>query len=544
MFYKKGIPMKLKRKLFLFLSLNLILYLFLFSPSPSSAQPKEPGKVYKVAILPFLIHSQENLDYLREGINDILTSRITVEGRIIVIERTVVERALWEMRPMRLDETVAKEAGTRIGADYVVLGSITKIGNYISLDARLISITEDKPPLGAYTQHKGIDDVMTKIGDFAQDIGFRIIGRRATTARPSDSRHPSIIQPGREIGRVGPEGLGFKKSQTFNFEIKGLDIGDVDGDKKNEVVVMDHHNIYVFKYDGDKLSLFRKIEAGHQHNFLTLDVADVNRNGYAEIIVTSVVEDNLQSFIVEYEQGEFRTITRKGGWFFRVLEHPKDGPVLMGQQMGSDGLISGAIYKFVWKKNSFEKGPKMGFPKETSIFGLAMGDIRGEGKLDVLALDESGRLKIVSGDGKSFWTSRAIFGGTNNSYDTKKKKDPVYRAGSAPDWRVFIPGRILIKDLDGDGLNEVIVNKNHASLGLLERAKSFNAGEVYNLVWDAGNLTTNWKTRELDGYISDFQLKDADNDGNEELVVAVTESHASGAMGGTGASMILFFKLF
>jgi len=32
--------------------------------------------------------------------------------------------------------------------------------------------------------------------------------------------------------------------------------------------------------------------------FLTLDVADVNRNGVAEIIVTSVAEDNLRSFIL------------------------------------------------------------------------------------------------------------------------------------------------------------------------------------------------------------------------------------------------------
>src|SRR4030042_1125681 len=244
----KGTLMKFK------LILILCLFSLLAFPFYSFAQSKDPGKVYKVAILPFIIHSQENLDYLREGINDILTSRITVEGRIIVIERTVVERILYEMRPMRLDETVAKQVGTRAGADYVVLGSITKIGNYISLDARLISIIDDKPPLGVYTQHKGIDDVMTKIGDFAQDIGYRIIGRRATTARPSDPSSSHIIRSERETGRVGPEGLGFKKSQTFGFEIKGLDIGDVDGDKKKEVVVMDNHNLSIFKYDGDKLS--------------------------------------------------------------------------------------------------------------------------------------------------------------------------------------------------------------------------------------------------------------------------------------------------
>ena len=100
----------------------------------------------------------------------------------------------------------------------------------------------------------------------------------------------------------------FKKNQTFNFEIKGLDIGDVDGDKKNEVVIIDNSNIYVFKYDGDKLTLFRKIDAGYGQNFLTLDVADVNRNGVAEIIVTSVVDDNLRSIILEFEEGRFKKI--------------------------------------------------------------------------------------------------------------------------------------------------------------------------------------------------------------------------------------------
>ncbi|MBM4308785.1 MAG: hypothetical protein FJ123_18825 [Deltaproteobacteria bacterium] len=538
----KGTPMKIKRNLLALVAFCLIFNLFFIFPSTSFTQPKDTNKVYRVAILPFIIHSQENLDYLREGINDILTSRITVEGRIIVVERTLVERALWEMRPMRLDEAVAQQVGTRVGADYVVLGSITKIGNYISLDARLISITEDKPPLGAYTQHKGIDDVMTKIGDFAQDIGFRILGRRAMTAHRSDPRQSSIIRPDRDIGRVGPEGLGFKKSQTFGFEIKGLDIGDVDGDKKNEIVVMDKHNLYIFKYDGDKLSLFRKIEIGYQHNFLTLDVADVNRNGYAEIIVTSVIEDNLQSFIIEFEQGEFRTIIRKAGWYFRVLDHPKEGPVLMGQQMGSDGLFTGSIYRFIWKKNSFGKGPKMVFPKETKIFGLTMADIRVQGATDIITISDRGHLIVESIDGKFSWRSRERFGGTNNYYDTKKKKDPVYRPGDAPDWRVYIPGRIIVKDLDGDGSNELIINKNYSSSVLFDRIRSFESGEIVNLIWDDGSFRTIWKTREVNGYITDFQVKDVDNDGEEELVVSVVD--LEGMADRKGTSNILFFKLF
>ena len=180
--------------------LCLLLALILTLPSPSITQTRDPSKVYKVAILPFMIYSQENLDYLREGIYDILTSRITVEERIVVMERSVVERALYEERPMRLDETAATKIGMRLGADYIVLGSLTKIGNYISLDARLISITEEKPPLGVYTQHKGIDDVMVKIGDFAQDIGYKILGRRMMTGRPGEPRYPA--QSRRSIERL------------------------------------------------------------------------------------------------------------------------------------------------------------------------------------------------------------------------------------------------------------------------------------------------------------------------------------------------------
>jgi len=527
--------------------LFLLLTLVLISLPPSLSQTRDPGKVYKVAILPFLIHSQENLDYLREGIYDILSSRITVEGRIVVVERSLVERALYEERPMRLDETVATKIGMRAGADYIVLGSLTKIGDYISLDARLISITEEKPPLTAYTQHKGIDDVMLKIGDFAQDIGYKLLGRRAMLSRPSEPKHPYIVQPKREIGRVDPEGVGYKKSQTFNFEIKGLDIGDVDGDKKNEVVVMEKHNLYIFKYDGEKLTLFQKIEAGYEHNFLTLDVADVNRNGYAEIVVTSVVEDNLRSFILEFEEGKFRKITEKAGWYFRVLDHPKDGPILMGQKMGSEGLFVGPIYKMVWKKKSFEKGPRMPFSKETKIFGFTLADIRGNGRLEAIAFDSSERLNILSEDGRPLWRSKERFGGTNLYYDTPRKKEDAFRPQEAPPWRVYIPGRVLARDLDGDGIFEVIVTKNEFSTGtLFQRIRVYEKGEIRNLVWEEEGLTTNWKTREIKGYIADYQIKDVDNDGNEELVVAIVppEEEISGHLSGKSRSNILFFKLF
>jgi len=531
------------------MKVNWVAFLMIFTfllPPFSISQPKEPSRVFTVALLPFTIHSEENLDYLREGIYDILTSRITVEGRIVVADRSAVERAyqqvLYEDRPTRLDEGVAKKIGMKAGADFIVLGSVTKIGNYISLDARMISITEEKPPLTAFTQHKGLDDVMVKIGDFSQDIGMKILGRRIVAGRP-DSRRP---YPGqlRDGGSLERGGRDFIKSQTFNFEIKGIDIGDVDGDKKNELVVMDSNSLYIFKYDGERMTLFQKLELEPGNTFLTLDVADVNKNGVAEIIVTNVVNDDLRSFILEYEEGRFKKITEKAGWYFRVMEHPKEGLILMGQQMGSEGIFVGPIYRMVWKKTSFERGTKMEFPSGTILFGLALVETKTKGTLDTLILDDFSRLRLVDSRGKYVWSSSDHFGGTSNSYDTKKKVDLTYaRENNPPPWRVYIPGRILVRDLDGDGVSEVIVNKNEAAAyGVFDKIRIFERGEIRALVWDENTFNTDWKTREVNGYISDFQVRDVDNDGEADLVVALV--NPSGALERKSTSNILFLKLF
>ena len=523
------------------LLLCLVLALLLLPPASTWSQTKESQKVYKIGILPFLIHSQENLDYLRDGIYNILASRLSVEGRMIVIDQSLVERALYEERPMRLDEAVAAKIGMRAGADYIVLGSLTKVGDYISLDARVISVTEDKPPLGVFAQTKGIDDVMAKIGDFAQDIGNKILGRRAT---PGKSGTGAIRRQDAQRGIYRIDKERIKKSQIFPFEVKGLGIGDVDGDGKNELVIIDPRNLYVFRYNGEKLTLFQKMEAPHQYLFLTLDVADVNRNRRAEIIVTAVINDEVRSLILEYEEGKFRKVTDRSEWFLRVIDHPKEGPILLGQVRSSEGIPSGSIYRMVWKKDTFVKGPKLPFPKETTVFGVAMGDVRGTGKPDFIFLDNLGYLNIYAEDGKVAWRGGERFGGTTNFYDTQRKKYEVYTTPQEVAYRVWIPGRILVKKTAGEEQPEIIVNKNEFGASVFERAKVIDKAEVHGLVWDESRLSTNWKTMEVRGYVADYQFKDAANTGEDELILAVVLPSEGGISVTTKTeSVIQFFKL-
>jgi len=102
--------------------------------------------------------------------------------------------------------------------------------------------------------------------------------------------------------------------------------------------------------------------------------------------------------------------------------------------------------------------------------------------------------------------------------------------------------RVLARDFDRDGLDEVIILKNQGTFSALERAREFEKGEVYNLIWDDNRLVTNWKTREITGYVVDYQVKDADGDGEEDLIAAVI--NIGGAFERMYTSNILFYKLY
>ncbi len=500
----------------------------------------------RVAILPFQIHSAENLGYLKEGIFDIISSRLAASGEIDVIGKSGIERVLIEMRPSRLSEEVAREAGIRLKADYVALGSITKIGDFISLDARLIDIKGQKPPSGVFAQTKGLDQLMGKVDEFARELGNTILGKPTTTAKTAEPKEktPYIVRPKEGAMVHGKEDVGFQKSQKFPFEIKGLDIADVDGDGKNEIVLMDKHTLWIYEYVEERLRLFRKLRGRAKQNFLALDVADVNGNGTAEIFVTSVTGEDLSSFILEYEEDRFKRISDRSRWYFRVLDLPQKGPTLLGQKMGSEESFSGSIYQFSWKGKRFARGKKLKLPKNISLFGLAIADITGDGREEILRFDHADRLRVLSTDGKDLlYRTPSSYGGSNTFFDRESVPEIGRRDGTELGKRVYLQGRIVVLDLDGDGRMEVIVNKNHFSSGrLLKRVRLYDKAQVYDLVWDGMMLAENWRTREIPGYIADYQVKDFDNDGERELVVAMVSQ--SQLLERSTDSQILFFELF
>jgi len=519
-----------------------------------------------VAVLPFSIHSTENIDYVRQGIEDMLASRISVNDKIDIIGKDTVLAALRETTGREIASADAAAIGKKLVADFVVWGSITKIGSGLSIDAKLLDIATNKTAVNIFAQCPTMDEVIPKINEFAQRIDTHILGGLPQTSAPppvqkelivsrkpapQNSREAEIIS-GMRGGRKGtftssinPDFINaaqplnrktFWKSQQFANEFRGMDIGDVNGDGLNETIIIDTHNIFIYQKKGAEFRRIEQISGKAYDYYVSLDVADINGNGVKEIIVSSYVGQQIDSFIIEFRDGKFVTIASGLPWFLRVINNSSGTPLLLGQRRGLEKPFETPIYEITWESGEYREARKMRIPQGLSVYGLTLDKLGSSGAERIVTLNDFdylciyeqtdkplSRVAIFGGSNELIWKSDEVFGGSNTIIEPMS--NPSDEKAEDASENTYINLRILTYDTNNDGKREIIIVKNLSSSGrLLQRIKLFSSAEVYNLEWDGMGMVENWRTKKISGYVADYQFKDIDNDGENEVVLALVLS--------------------
>lgn len=557
----------------LFLCLTILLLL--------TASGSMAGEKKTVAVLPFTVHSADNIDYVRQGIWDMLASRVSVSDKIDVASKDAVLDALKKEGGKELALTDVYGMGKKLNMDYIVWGSITKIGNSFSIDGKLVDIAAKTSSVGVFTQSQGMDDLIPKITDFAQRINAHILGtvppafsQSLAPAAPAvapppapvaqSSREAQIIS-GMRAGRKGtytalinPDfitGAGPMDRRTFWMsdkrptEYRGMDIGDVNGDGLNETVVIDRNAIYIYQKKGDVFTLLQTIKGNRADNYISVDVADINQSGVCQIFVTNLLTDTVDAFVLEYRNGKYVKIADGLRWFLRVITTSAGTPMLLGQAKGIEKPFDSDIYELTWSGSQYRRGQKQKIPRGLSVYGLTIDNLSAAGTDKIIALNQDDYLCIYEptekplwqvqtfgGSNELIWKSEDHFGGSNTYVEN------VEQSGvESYEKYTFINLRILTYDLDKDGKREIIIVKNlSSSARLFQNVKLFTGAEVYNLGWDGLGLLENWRTRKINGYVADYQFKDIDNDGEKEIVLALVLSTGPTL---TGRSVVVAYKM-
>ncbi|MGB5986004.1 MAG: VCBS repeat-containing protein [Desulfobacterales bacterium] len=499
----------------------------------------------RVLILPLDVYADQDLGFLQKGIEEMLITRLSVPGKIQPLEKAVARQAR-ESFSGPLSEALAASLGQEFDADYVLYGSLTVFGGSISTDARFFDVQATKTVVTFAKTGETPGDVIEHVNLFAAQVNDEVFGRRqaeyeAPAASSTENRsrmHPdrlwleesakmeqAFVAPGSSEGGVP---FTIWRSRNFTGAITGLAVGDLDGDGHNEVAMILERQILIYRFLNQQFARVTEFQGQASDVFLGVDAADINANGKAELFVTSrnEVQQRLNSFVLEWDGRQMSKIADSPGWFLRVVEDPDLGKILLGQGKGARSTFAPQIYRLNWDGQSYVAGDLRNVPRVIpGVFGLNYGDVRNDGQTELVGIDSDDRLQVFSADGEALWTAPdPMVGGTNyvqrdgQGLETDTRRE---RAQGVRLVRDYLPQRVHVADLEGDGRNEVFVASNDDATGrVLPNLRVFRGGHVACLVWDQIGLRPLWKTREIADQVADTAVADFDNDGQLDLVFA------------------------
>ncbi|MBC7357329.1 MAG: VCBS repeat-containing protein [Desulfacinum sp.] len=546
--------MKALRSCMLLLLILVAAPLFICGSSLAESRPS------RLALLPFKMNTPPSLAYLQEGIDDMLRTRLAWPGKVELIDRQTTFASLKAGGAPESAEEIKKWAG-KLGADHVLFGSITSLGESLSLDATLLSVDEASSPLHIPIQIEKLDMLIPAVNQLAETVNDRVYGRETATlaasqpslSAPADAnRNPEFLLPqtllrGQSISylnpnfiEVTPEGsmrqAGIWRSQTLKEALLAIDTGDVDGDGRDELVAVSSDRLAVFRRVAQGLQLLAEHKAENLEHFKWVSLADVDGDDRLEILLMCLrqknktqaagsessqsVDERLEpaSKVIELNGNKLVVLAERIPLYLNAVHFPGRGRLALAQQPGRFGeLFEPDIYEFRLRDGKAVTASPVSLPASCNIFNFSTGDFNNDGAAEYAVITEDNRLVLLDASGNRIWRSRKRFGATTNALIGKIEDVRFNRVEY-----YYIPSPILVMDLNGDGILELVLNRTPDYSSFLPQGyKYYEASEIVSMSWDQLGLVENWKTREVSGMVSCIRTGDLNGDGTPELIASL-----------------------
>ena len=332
----------------------------------------------------------------------------------------------------------------------------------------------------------------------------------------------------------------YVSKQEFQYRIVDLDVGDINGDGREELIVIAPNRVIVYDYRNKKLKQVARFRAENKnHQFLGVDVGDINRNGRDEIFVTGRFDNSLSSFVLEAGPGKKRL---KKTWdevnlYFRIIHPFGTRPTLLAQAPGSNDPFHGPISRMIYRKGRYRAHSKLKLPEvhgtKFIIYGLTSADINGDRKREILLLDKNYKLRVYSASGRVRVQSEEVYGRDPRSFDlgVREEAGGVVQEGEPVPYR----GRL---QLIRQGKNRYLLLPKNTSTGgaLLPGLMLDTHGSITFLKLTPEGFEKTSEIKKQKGYIAAYGVVKAQKHDPKSLHMATVEK--GGGLGGRTVSTI------
>ncbi|MBF0101699.1 MAG: hypothetical protein HQK77_12405 [Desulfobacterales bacterium] len=485
-----------------------------------------------VAIVPFKINADKNLSFLSDGIYDILAFELAATGRVHVIHPDIVHKAFQAYSGF-MNEDVAKSGAELVHADYIIFGSLVALANQISLHAYFIDASGKQPSFILNRQLDHLDRVLPEINQYVKNIKVNYFqSGEPEMAEKTDIDRQLDNQKMNQNAILPLQTKQLWKSKVFNDVINGIEIADINQDGKQETLVMMAHEVLLIKFGKEGMISSETLFYDKYCNFIGIDVADINMNGSPEIYLSGLNahKNSVRSYVLEYNGKDYIAKIKKSSWFFKVISQQRQ-KLLLGQEMKRQPYPK-EFFVMTWQNNELITKTQLVHSNGVNILGVTCGDVLNDSSDVFIAYNSYDQLHLFDFSGKILWDSKEKMGGS-----------PLYvewvstEPGETD--RIYLPMKVMVRDMDDDGKNEVICIQNDDKTGrLLKRYRQYYQSQVMGLRWDGLALPVTWKGKVIPWQISDFTFGDFNNDRQLDFVVSVIQKDGS-TIGSEPSSMLI-----
>ena len=487
-------------------------------------------------VAPFSVSGAQGYSYLGQAVPSMLTSRLYLQGKFEPVARQ--DAALKEKAPTSKD--AASSLGRKFNADYVVWGSVTVMGDQASLDVSALS------PDGKVWKEAATSPVNALIGGLqsvADSINIEVFGR-TDVSRPAGSGsgspnsaflmnetrggvqngtylNPSLRYQGTESDRAQI------RSQMLGFECMGMEVADINGDGKNEILLLNENtlNAYVWK-NGNKLEQIGSYDLPSSMQPVLVRFYQQEGKNYVILSGYDKGDTNAYSQVLQFSQGKFKVVVRHVRRYLNVVKLPPlYAPALITQDGDRSRVVNGPIYEARIRGEEVVRNGKLSnLPSQATVFNFSWIPADRGKRGDHLALiAENETLATFDERGKRLAGTEDTYSASSVYVEGDRGIGSLSSSGQSSDIVLYyIPMRMPVVDLDHDGRYELITSKPVTTAGkLFANYRTYPQGEVHALLWNGMGMELLWKTRRIKGTICDVVVADLDNNGKVDLAVCV-----------------------
>ena len=132
-----------------------------------------------VLVLPFEVHASQDLSYLQQDIPNVIQEHLEAEGAVFVASDP---NRLPTAAVPPADTNTVRQMGLDAGADHVIWGSLTRIGNSLSLDINMIQTVGNAPVVSIFEAATGMENMRAMAKKSAEQLARQLFRRELIVA--------------------------------------------------------------------------------------------------------------------------------------------------------------------------------------------------------------------------------------------------------------------------------------------------------------------------------------------------------------------------